>query len=73
MMTPPSFMIASMASHSSTWLFSIRMTGSPLPMPCSTSHAASLSLRVTISPNVNFSSEPSSSTIHKAVASLPRA
>ena len=40
---------------------------------CSVSQAARLSERVTISAKVNFSSEPSSSTIHRAVLSLPRA
>jgi hypothetical protein len=33
MMTAPSFMMASMDSHSSTWLPSMTMTESPLPTP----------------------------------------
>jgi len=48
-MTAPIFMSASIESHSSTWLSSMTSTGSPLPIPRSTNHAASLSDLVAMS------------------------
>ncbi len=49
MITAPSFMIASIVSHSSTWLPSMRITASPRATPRADSQAATWSERVTMS------------------------
>ena len=69
----PSLATASIASHSSTWLPSMRITRSPLPTPSCASQVATRSERVAISSKETLRSEPSSSVIHRAVRSLPRA
>lgn len=73
MMMAPSFIVASMMSHNSSWLPSMTMTGSPRVTPCSASHAPTASERRAISSNVTSCEEPSSSTMTSAFASLPRA
>jgi hypothetical protein len=72
-MTPPSFMMPSMASHSSTWLSSMSSTVSPRRTPRVSSHAATWSERRASSSNVRSWCVPSSSTTISAVPSLPRA
>ena len=73
MTTAPSLATASMASHSSTWLPSIRMTRSPLPTPRPLSQVATRFERSAISAKLTVVSVPSSSTIHSAVRLLPAA
>ena len=73
MMIAPSLATASIDSHSSTWLPSIRMTRSPLPTPSERNQVATRSERSAICANVTFCSLPSCSTIHSAVRSLSRA
>ncbi len=73
MITAPSFMIASIVSHSSTWLPSITITASPRATPCRASHAATRSEAVAIWSNVRSVDVPSSSTMTRAGLSLPRA
>ena len=73
MITAPSFMTASMRSQSSTWLPSMRMTGSPLRTPWAVSQAATRSERTARASKVGSRLEPSSSTMTRAVRSLPRA
>jgi len=73
MMTAPSFIAARMVSHSSTWLPSITMTRSPRRTPCCRSQPATRSELADSSANDQRRSVPSSSTIHSAGSSLPRA
>lgn len=72
-MTAPSFMIASIDSHSSSRLPSMSITWSPCSTPTECSQAATSSERQRISSKETFVSEPSSSTIQRAVLSLPMA
>ena len=73
MITAPSFITASIDSHSSTWLPSIRTTGSPFRTPRSPSQPASRSEACDISAKLRSVEEPSSSTITRAGRSLSRA
>lgn len=72
-MMAPSLAIASIASQSSTWLPSIRITRSPLPTPSPESHAATWLERSDICAKLTFCSDPSASTIHSAGRWLPAA
>ena len=69
MSTAPSFMQASMVSHSSTWLPSISSTRWPRSTPWARSHAASSVDRADICAKVTDSSEPSSPITRSAVRS----
>ena len=71
--TAPSFIAASIVSHSSTWLPSISTIRSPRPTPCARSQFASRSDRVTSSSNVSDRDDPSPSTTSNPTASFPRA
>ena len=64
--TAPSFIVARMVSHSSTWLASMRMIRSPRATPWERSQFATRFDRRVISANEYFPSVPSCSTIHSA-------
>ncbi len=65
--TTPSFMQASIVSHSSSWLPSISSRRSPRLTPWACSHAASWLERADSSAYVAWVCDPSSSTTHSAV------
>jgi hypothetical protein len=73
MMTAPSFIAASITSHSGTTLPSISRMRSPRPMPSRRSQLATRFERRLSSAKESLASPPLSSTIHSAVARLSRA
>ncbi len=71
--TAPSFMQASMDSHSATSLGISSSTRSPRATPSERSQLATWFERSAMRAKLTLSSLPFSSTIHSAGASLPRA
>jgi hypothetical protein len=73
MITAPTFITASIVSHSATWLPSITTTASPLTTPCAVSQRASRLERRRMSSKVTVWWLPSVSTITSAGWELSRA